>query len=138
MVGIHSPAISPIRKIRWSVTSHFASRRVSDIIYGVAKLLGTFIELGMEDHMKPIDDALLIQHVIRHCQICYDVSTTREALREAKLKGMIDMHGNLTYTGRTIASMMMSEQLEYEELFGVKVTKQRDFFDQSASHQPQF
>ena len=87
--------------------------------------------------MKPIDDALLIQHVIRHCQICYDVSTTREALREAKLKGMIDMQGNLTYTGRTIALMMMSEQLEYEELFGVKVTKQRDFFDQSVSHQPQ-
>ena len=87
--------------------------------------------------MKPIDYAILIQHVIRHCQICYNVGTTREALREAKLKGMIDMHGNLTYTGRTIASMMMSEQLEYEELFGVKVTKQRDFFDQSASHQPQ-
>ena len=87
--------------------------------------------------MKPLDDVLLIQHVLRHCQICYEVVTTREALREAKLKGMIDMHGNLTYTGRTIASMMMSEQLEYEELFGVKVTKQRDFFDQSASHQPQ-
>ena len=85
--------------------------------------------------MKPLDDALLIQHVIRHCQICFDVSTTRDALREAKLKGMIDMHGNLTYTGRTIASMMMSEQLEYEELFGVKVTKQPDFFDQSGSHQ---
>ena len=87
--------------------------------------------------MKQINDALLIQHVIRHCQICYEVVTTREALREAKLKGMIDMHGNLTYTGRTIASMMMSEQLEYEELFGVKVTKPRDFFDQSDSHQPQ-
>ena len=86
--------------------------------------------------MKPLDDALLIQHVIRHCQICYEVVTTREALREAKLKGMIDMHGNLTYTGRTIASMMMSEQLEYEDLFGVKVTKQPDFFDQSVSHQP--
>ena len=87
--------------------------------------------------MKPIDDALLIEHVIRHCQICFGVSTTREALLQAKLKAMIDMHGNLTYTGRTIASMMMAEQLEYEELFGVKVTKQRDFFDQSASHQPQ-
>ena len=47
------------------------------------------------------------------------------------------MYGHLTYTGRTIASMMMSEQLEYEDLFGVKVTKQPDFFDQSASHQPQ-
>ena len=91
----------------------------------------------MEDHKKPLDDALLTQHVIGHCQICYDVSTTKEALREAKLKGMIDMHGNLTYTGRTIASMMMSEQLEYEELFGVKVTKQLDFFDQTASHHPQ-
>ena len=87
--------------------------------------------------MKLLDDALLIQYVIRHCQILYEVSTTREALREAKLKGMIDMHGNLTYTGRTIASMMMSEELEYEEFFGVKLTKQRDFFDQSNSHQPQ-
>ena len=87
--------------------------------------------------MKQIDDALLIQHVIRHCQICYNVATTQEALRKAKLKGMINTYGHLTYTGRTIASMIMSEQLEYEELFGVKVTKQRDFFDQSASHQPQ-
>ena len=87
--------------------------------------------------MKPLEDALLIQHVIRHCQICYDVSTTREALREARLKGMIDMHGNLTYTGRTIASMMMCEQLEYEELFGIKESNPRDFFDQQASQQPQ-
>ena len=87
--------------------------------------------------MKQIDDALLIQHVIRHCQICYDVDTTNDALRAAKLRGMIDTQDNLTYTGRTIAVMMMSAQLEYEELFGVKVTKQRDFFDQSASHQPQ-
>ena len=87
--------------------------------------------------MKPIAYALLIQHVIRHCQICYNIGTIREALREAKLKGMTDMHGNLTYTGQTIASMMMSEQLEYEDLFGVKVTKQPDFFDQSARHQPQ-
>ena len=87
--------------------------------------------------MKPIDDALLIEHVIRHCQIYYDIATTREALLQAKLKGMIDMYGQLTYTGRTIASMMMSEQLEYEDLFGVKVTNQRDFFDQSASHQHQ-
>ena len=99
--------------------------------------MGTFINLGMEDHVKPLDDAILIQHVIRHCQICYDIATTREALLEAKLKGMIDMYGHLTYTGRTIASMMMSEQLEYEDLFGVKVTNQRDFFDQSASHQHQ-
>ena len=87
--------------------------------------------------MKQIDDPLLIQHVIRHCQICYNVDTTQEALREAKLKGMIDREDNLTYTGRTIAVMMVSAQLEYEELFGVKVTKQRDFFDQWASHQPQ-
>ena len=62
----------------------------------VAKLSGTFIILGMEDHMKPLDDALFIHHFIRHCQICYEGVTTREALSEAKLKGMIDMHGNLT------------------------------------------
>ena len=87
--------------------------------------------------MKPLDDALLIQHVIRHCQICYNLDTTREALKEARRKSMVDFHGNLTYTGRTIAVMMLSEQREYEDLFGVKLTEQRDFYYQEAIHQPQ-
>ena len=87
--------------------------------------------------MKPLDDALLIQHVIRHCQICYNIDTTRDALREAKLKGLVDIYGNLTYSGRTIALMVLTEQVEYEELFGVKITTQLDFFEQEAVHQPQ-
>ena len=45
--------------------------------------MGTLINLGMEVHMKPLEDALFIQHFIRHCQICYEGVTTREALREA-------------------------------------------------------
>ena len=48
------------------------------------------------------------------------------------------MHGTITYTGRNVALIMLVEQRPYEDLFGIKVTEQPDFFNQTAIYKLQF
>ena len=57
--------------------------------------------------MKAGNVAVLVEQVIRHCQIYLGVQSRKDALTKAKIKNFMDMYGNLSYTGRTIGLMML-------------------------------
>ena len=44
----------------------------------------------------------------------------------------MDAKGRLTYSGRTIAAMMLTEIDQYQNFYKVEVTKTPDFFDHNS------
>ncbi len=87
--------------------------------------------------MNKVNDLMLFESVILHCQILYDITGTKEALVAAQKDGLIDFYNQLTSAGRNVGYMMLANVEEYEKLFDVEVKKTPDFFDQQATHQLQ-
>ena len=89
--------------------------------------------------MPEYDEIKLIEHVIRHCQIVYDLGTTKEALEIAKKDGFLDKYDDLTSVGRDIAQMMVQDSELYQEQmsaeFDIDITPLPDFFPQHVNHQ---
>ena len=83
--------------------------------------------------MKYLNDIALIEAVIKHCQLTDGIDCTHEALKVAKTKGYIDAADGLTYSGRTVAVMMLIDVNKYQEYFDVTVPQQPDFHHQQAS-----
>ena len=77
-------------------------------------------------------DFRLIETVIRHCQITQKIKCTDEALKYAKNNGFMDAEGRLTYSGRTVAAMMLTEVDQYQDFYKVEVTKMPDFYDHNS------
>ena len=77
--------------------------------------------------MQYKDDGKLIEAVIRHCEFIGGKDNTYEALRLAKINGYIDEADSLTYSGRTIAVMMLIDFNKYQKYFGLTMPKQPDF-----------
>ena len=70
------------------------------------------------------DDSHLIKAVIRHCKFEAGDDNTDEAFKLAKTKGYIDGVNGLTYSGRTVAVMMLIDFVKYQKYFGFNVPKQ--------------
>ena len=87
--------------------------------------------------MNKVNDLMLFESVILHCQILYDITGTKEALVAAQKDGLIDFYNQLSSAGRNVGYMMLADVEEYERLFDVEVKKTPDFFDQQATHQLQ-
>ena len=87
--------------------------------------------------MNKVNDLMLFEGVILHCQILHNITSTKEALVAAQKDGLIDFYNQLTSAGRNIGYMMLADVEEYEKLFDVEVKKTPDFFDQQATHQLQ-
>ena len=83
--------------------------------------------------MDYLDDVALIEAVIRHCQLTDGIDCTDKALKVSKTKGYIDAANSLTYSGRTVAVMMLIDVEKYQEYFDVTLPKQPDFYHQQVS-----
>ena len=86
--------------------------------------------------MNKVNDLMLFESVILHCQILHNITGTKEALVAAQKDGLIDFYNQLTSAGRNVGYMMLADVEEYEKLFDVEVKKTPDFFDQQATHPP--
>ena len=87
--------------------------------------------------MNKVNDLMLFESVILHCQILHNITSTKGALVAAQKDGLIDFYNQLTSAGRNVGYMMLADVEEYEKLFDVEVKKTPDFFDQQATHQLQ-
>ena len=87
--------------------------------------------------MNKVNDLMLFESVILHCQILHDITGTKDALEEAQKDGLIDFYNQLTFAGRNVGYIMLADVEEYEKLFDVEVKDPPDFFDQQATHQLQ-
>ena len=87
--------------------------------------------------MNEVNDLMLFEGVILHCQIVHDITGTKDALVAAQKDGLIDFYNQLTFAGRNVGYIMLADVEEYEKLFDVEVKDPPDFFDQQATHQLQ-
>ena len=87
--------------------------------------------------MNKVNDLMLFESVILHCQILHNITGTKEAFVAAQKDGLIDFYNQLTSAGRNVGYMMLADVDAYENLFEVEVKKTPDFFDQQATHQLQ-
>ena len=86
--------------------------------------------------MNKVNDLMLFESVILHCQALHNITGTKEALVAAQKDGLIDFYNQLTSAGRNVGYMMLADVEGYEKLFDVEVKKTPDFFDQQATHPP--
>ena len=77
--------------------------------------------------MNYLDDAQLTASVIRHCQITDGEDCHGKALKLAKKRGYVDSSDSLTYSGRTVAVMMLIDFNKYQKYFGVTEPPRPDF-----------
>jgi hypothetical protein len=84
--------------------------------------------------MNKVNDLMLFESVILHCQMTHNISGTREALVAAQKDGLVDFYNQLTSAGRNLGQMMLSNLEDYQTLFDVEFKKPPDFFDQQAVH----
>ena len=87
--------------------------------------------------MNKVNELMLFESVILHCQILHDITGIKEALVAAQKDGLIDFYNQLTSAGRNVGYMTLANVEEYEKLFDVEVKKTPDFFDQQATYQLQ-
>ena len=87
--------------------------------------------------MNKVNELMLFESVILHCQILHDITGTKDALVAAQKDGLIDFYNQLTFAGRNVGYIMLADVEEYEKLFDVEVKDPPDFFDQQATHQLQ-
>ena len=87
--------------------------------------------------MNKVNELMLFESVILHCQILHDITGTKEALVAAQKDGLIDFYNQLTSAGRNVGYMMLADVEEYEKLFDVEAKKTPDVLDQQAPHQLQ-
>ena len=84
--------------------------------------------------MNKVNDLMLFERVILHCQMTHNISGTREALVAAQKDGLVDFYNQLTSAGRNVGQMMLSNLEDYQTLFDVEFKKPPDFFDQQVTH----
>ena len=87
--------------------------------------------------MNKMNDLMLFESVILHCQSLHNITGTKEALVAAQKDGLIDFYNQLTSAGRNVGYMMLADVEDYKKLFDVEIKKTPDFFDQQATHQLQ-
>jgi hypothetical protein len=84
--------------------------------------------------MNKVNDLMLFESAILHCQMTHNITGTREALVAAQKDGLVDFYNQLTSAGRNVGQMMLSNLEDYQTLFEVKFKKPPDFVDQQATH----
>ena len=87
--------------------------------------------------MNKVDDLLLFEKVILHCQMLHNITDSKEALVAAQTDGIIYLYNQFTSAGRNVSYMVLSTLEEYEAFLDVEIKKPLDFFDQQATHQLQ-
>ena len=87
--------------------------------------------------MNKVNDLMLFESVILHCQILHNITGTKEALVAAQKDGLIDFYNQLSSAGRNVGYMMLADVEGYEKFFDVDFKNLPDFFDQQATHQLQ-
>ena len=59
--------------------------------------------------MNKVNDLMLFESVILHCQILHDIIGTKEAFVAAQKNGLIDFYNQSTSAGRNVGYMMLAE-----------------------------
>jgi hypothetical protein len=103
-------------------------------IYFSSQFIGNFCFMERDYRMNKVNDLMLFESVILHCQMTHNISGTREALVAAHKDGLVDFYNQLTSAGRNLGQMMLSNLEDYQTLFDVEFKKLPDFFDQQAIH----
>ena len=102
--------------------------------YFSSQFIGCFRFMERDYRMNKVNDLMLFESVILHCQMTHNITGTREALVAAQKDGLVDFYNQLTSAGRNVGQMMLSNLEDYQTLFDVKFKKPPDFFDQQAIH----
>ena len=65
--------------------------------------------------MTASHEVTLIEHVLWHCEIVYNLNSMQQALERARLDGFLDVNNRLTSVGRSIAEVMVQDFKGYEQ-----------------------
>jgi hypothetical protein len=103
-------------------------------IYFSSQFIGCFRFMERDYRMNKVNDLMLFESVILHCQMTHNITGTMEALVAAQKDGLVDFYNQLTSAGRNVGQMMLSNLEDYQTLFDVKFKKPPDFFDQQVTH----
>jgi hypothetical protein len=103
-------------------------------IYFSSQFIGCFRFMERDYRMNKVNDLMLFESVILHCQMTHNIIGAREALVAAQKDGLVDFYNQLTSAGRNVGQMMLSNLEDYQTLFDVEFKKPPDFFDQQAIH----
>ena len=103
-------------------------------IYFSSQFIGSFCFTERDYRMNKVNDLMLFESVILHCQILHNITGTKEALVAAQKDGLVDFYNQLTSAGRNVGQMMLSNLQDYQTLFDVKFKEPPDFFDQQVTH----
>ena len=87
--------------------------------------------------MNKVNNLMLFESVILHCQMTHNISGTKKALVAAQKDGLVDFYNQLTSAGRNVGQVMLSNLEGYQALFDVEFKKPPDFFYQPTTRQLQ-
>ena len=82
-------------------------------------------------------EVTLMEHVLWHCEMVYNLDNMQRALEQARLDGFMDADNQLTSVGRSIAEVMVQDFKTYGKLMGQAIKEKLDYVYQSANHQLQ-
>ena len=78
--------------------------------------------------MTASHEVTLIEHVLWHCEIVYNLNSMQQALERARLDGFLDANNRLTSVGRSIAEVMVQDFKGSEQQIGQTIKEKPVFF----------
>lgn len=79
----------------------------------------------------------LLNHVVWHCQLVYDLDSAMSAVEYARRDGFLNERNQLTSIGREVAQMMVQDFNSYKDLVDLKLGEMSDLDDQRDVPHPQ-
>lgn len=79
----------------------------------------------------------LLNHVVWHCQLVYDLDNSVNAVEYARRDGFLNENNQLTSIGREVAEMMVQDFNSYKDLVDLKLSEMSDSDDQKDNYRPQ-
>ncbi len=79
----------------------------------------------------------LLNHVVWHCQLVYDLDSAVSAVKYARRDGFLNEHNQLTSIGREVAQMMVQDFNSYKDLVNLKLSEMADLDDRREIHHPE-
>lgn len=79
----------------------------------------------------------LLNHVVWHCQLVYDLDNAMNAVEYARRDGFLNENNQLTSIGREVAEMMVQDFNSYKDLVDLKLSEMSDLDDRKDIYRPQ-